>query len=159
MQFRKLLILTPVCAALVIVANTPSEVTRHRASLSDDLQAFQASHSTSAVRVIALGREDDLRAVASRHGVHIVRLLENAAVLEATAAQIDTLRNEPGIEHLSGDMSVGHFMTVSNAATLANQVHQGKSGGLLGLGGIAGMTGQGVVIAVLDSGIASHKAL
>jgi len=102
MQIRKLLILTPVCAALVIVANTPSEVTRHRASLSDDLQAFQASHSTSAVRVIALGREDDLRAVANRHGVHIVRLLENAAVLEATAAQIDTLRNEPGIESESG---------------------------------------------------------
>ena len=44
-----------------------------------------------------------MRAVAARHGLSVVhRFLNGAAVLEATSAQIDALRDEPGIEHLSG---------------------------------------------------------
>src|SRR5439155_3233989 len=80
-------------------------------------------------------------------------------VFDVTAAQIEALRDEPAIQHLSGDLAVADFMTISNQATAADQVRAGKSGGLLGLGGIPGVTGQGVVVAVLDSGISTHKAL
>jgi serine protease AprX len=161
MQFRKLIVLAVVCAAAVAAATAPRGTShlRQRASLSDDLRAFQAAHSTKAVRVIAHGTEDNVRAVAARHGLSVVRVLNGASVLEATSAQIDALRDEPGIEHLSGDLPVADFMSVSLQATAANQVRAGKSGGLLGLGGIPGLTGQGVVVAVLDSGMASHKAL
>jgi len=161
MQFRKLIVLVAVCAVALAAATAPRGASqlRQRASLSDDLRAFQAAHSTKTVRVIAHGSEDNVRAVAARHGLSVVRVLNGASVLEATSAQIDALLDEPGIEHLSGDLPVADFMSVSTQTTAANQVRAGKSGGLLGLGGIPGVTGQGVVVAVLDSGIASHKAL
>ncbi|HXD15694.1 MAG TPA: S8 family peptidase [Vicinamibacterales bacterium] len=160
MQLRKLIVLGVVCAAAVAAATAPrSNHLRHRASVSDDLRAIEAGHSTKAVRVIAHGTESDVRTAAARHGVPVVRVLTDGVVLEATTAQLDALRNEPAVEHLSGDLPVADFMTVSRQATAATQVYAGKSGGLLGLGGISGVTGQGVVVAVLDSGIASHKAL
>jgi serine protease AprX len=161
MQVRKLIVLAVVGAAAVAAATLPGNTSqvRHRASVSDDLRAFGATHSTRSVRVIAHGVDGDVRTIAERHRLPVVRVLNDGAVVEATAAQIDALRDEPGIGHLSGDLAVGDFMTVSIQATGANQVRVGKSGGLLGLGGIPGVTGQGVVVAVLDSGIASHKAL
>ena len=161
MQLRKLLVLVAVCAAAIAIwkpAPAP-ETLRHRASLSTDLMAFEASRSMKAVHVIAHGTHGDLHAVAARHGVPVVKLIADGAVLEATAKQIEALRNEPSIAHLSGDLAVADFMTVSTQATLADKTRAGKSGGLLGLGGISGVTGQGVVVAVLDSGIYAHKAL
>ncbi|HEY3093027.1 MAG TPA: S8 family peptidase [Vicinamibacterales bacterium] len=160
MQFRKLIVLGVVCAAAVAAATAPhSSNLRHRASVSDDLRALEARHSTKAVRVIAHGTETGVRTAAARHGVPVVRVLTDGVVLEATTAQLDALRNEPAIEHLSGDLPVADFMTVSRQATVATQVYAGKAGGLLGLGGIPGVNGQGVVVAVLDSGISAHKAL
>lgn len=161
MQSRKLIVLAVVCAAAITAATTPRRTSApgHRASLSDDLRAFQAAHSLKTVRVIAHGGDANLAAIAARHGARIVRTLDHAAVFEANSLQIESLRAEPAILHLSGDLPVGDFMTVSNQATLADKVRAGQSGGLLGLGGIAGVNGQGVVVAVLDSGIASHKAL
>jgi len=161
MQFRKLIVLAAVCGAAVAISTTSQKgaALQHRASLSNDLAAFQASHSTKTVRVIAHGTHGDLHALAARHGVPVVRTLADGAVLEATASQLEALRAEPSIEHLSGDLQVADFMTVSNQATLADKTRAGKSGGLLGIGGISGVTGQGVVVAVLDSGIYAHKAL
>jgi serine protease AprX len=160
MQPRKLIVFGVVCAAAIAAATAPhSNNLRHRASVSDDLRALEARHSTKAVRVIAHGTESGVRTAAARNGVPVVRVLTGGVVLEATVAQLDALRNEPAVEHLSGDLPVADFMTVSRQATLATQVYAGKAGGLLGLGGISGVTGQGVVVAVLDSGIASHKAL
>jgi serine protease AprX len=161
MQFRKVIVVVTVCAAATIAATTtrPGGNARHRASLSDDLRAFAATHSTKVVRVIAHGTKQNLDVIAARHGVHITRVLDDGAVVEANAAQIEALATEPSIQHLSGDLPVADFMTVSNKTTLADKVRAGQSGGLLGLGGIPGVNGQGVVIAVLDSGIAAHKAL
>ena len=160
MQLRKLIVLGVVCAAAVAAVTAPrSNNLRHRASVSDDLRAFEAKHSTKVVRVIAHGTETDVRTAAARHGVPVVRVLTGGVVLEATTAQLDALRDEPAVQHLSGDLPVADFMTVSKQATLANQVYAGKAGGLLGLGGIPGLTGQGAVVAVLDSGISAHKAL
>jgi serine protease AprX len=159
MQARGIIVLGAVCTAAISVALLPRDMSSRRASLSDDLRAFEATHSTKSVRVIAHGGTGDVAAVAANHGVTVVRKLEHAAVLEATAAQIDALRAEPSIEHLSGDLPVGDFMTVSAQTTRADHVQAGQRGFLLGLGGIPGVNGQGVVVAVLDSGIASHKAL
>jgi serine protease AprX len=160
MHFRKWLVLLPVCVAAVAISMSPhTGGVHHRATISDDLRAIEAAQPSHAVNVIVRGGEQQLRAMAARHDVPVVRVLADGAVLQANAAQIEALRAEPAIEHLSGDLEVADFMTVSNATTLANKVRAGTSGLLLGIGGIPGMTGQGVVVAVLDSGIASHKAL
>src|SRR5207244_2519905 len=47
---------------------------------------------------------------------------------------------------------------VSNKSTAADQVWAGTSG-LLGIGSVAGVTGKGIGVAVVDSGISPHKAL
>src|SRR5206468_10040744 len=57
-----------------------------------------------------------------------------------------------------GDALVRNTMTLSNLAMAADQVRAGTSG-LLGVGSLAGVTGQGIGIAILDSGIAKHDAL
>jgi serine protease AprX len=49
-------------------------------------------------------------------------------------------------------------MSVSNSASAADQVRAGTSG-LLGIGGISGVNGQGVGVAVIDSGVNPHPAL
>jgi serine protease AprX len=50
-------------------------------------------------------------------------------------------------------------MDVSAASTAADQVQKGQAGLLLGLGAIPGVTGAGVTVAVVDSGISAHPAL
>jgi serine protease AprX len=161
MHFRKVIVVVAVCIAAIVAATTPRRgvTARHHASLSDDLRTFAATHSTKVVRVIAHGTKQDLHVIAARHGAHLARVLSDGAVLEANAAQIEALAAEPSIQHLSGDLPVADFMTVSTKTTLADTVRAGQPGGLLGLGGISGVTGQGVVVAVLDSGISAHKAL
>jgi serine protease AprX len=161
MQFRRVIVVVAVCIAAVVAATTPrgGVTARHRASLSDDLRAFTATRSTKVVRVIAHGTKQDLHAIAARHGARVARVLNDGAVLEANAAQIEALAAEPSIQHLSGDLPVADFMTVSTQTTLVDKVRAGQAGGLLGLGGIPGVNGQGVVVAVLDSGISAHKAL
>jgi len=77
------------------------------ASLSTDLAAYMAAHSRVPARVIVNGTEKQLRDLASRHGLPILRVLEGQGVLAANSAQLDLLSREPGIGQLSGDLPVG----------------------------------------------------
>ena len=130
---------------------------RHRAKVSSDLLSFEARRTTSRARVIVRGSRMEIEALASRHGVPIARVLGDSAVLLANSSQISALAAERDV--LSGDLPVAPFMDVSTYATAADQVRSGQSGLLLGLGAIPGVTGSGVTIAVLDTGIAAHPAL
>ncbi len=159
MKLRNSALISALVAVVAAVTATRPAAMHHSASLSDDLARFEKTHSSRAVHVIARGTQDDLQAISRRDGVPIVRFLEGEAVFNATAAQIDALAAEPTIHHLSGDLPVADFMSVSNASTQADKVRAGQPGGLLGLGGISSATGSGVVVAVLDSGITAHKAL
>ncbi|HUP40022.1 MAG TPA: S8 family peptidase, partial [Vicinamibacterales bacterium] len=130
---------------------------RHRAKVSTDLLTFESRRTTSHARVIVRGSRMELEALASRHGVRIAKFLGDSAVLLANSAQVSALAGERDV--LSGDLPVGPFMDVSTAATAADQVRAGEGGLLLGLGGIPGVTGAGVTVAVLDTGISAHPAL
>jgi len=130
----------------------------HRAHLSDDLLRHELRHTSSRTRVIAHGSTEEIAALAARHRLDIVRWLPNGAVLGANSAEIAALAADTAIEHLSGDPLVAPSMSVSNASTAADKTRAG-SGGLLGLLAVPGVTGQGVVVAVVDSGIAAHPAL
>jgi serine protease AprX len=131
-----------------------------RASLSADLQSLVSSRSARRSRVIVRGDEEALRTLSRRHGVRVLQTLTDGAVVEANAAEVERLVADPALAHLSGDVPVRSAMSVSNRSTAADQARSGTGGLLLGLGGIPGVTGKGVGIALLDSGIASHhKAL
>jgi serine protease AprX len=155
---RVLVALFAICVSLGVA--TPARVVTapRRAHLSADLQLHQQSRSRHKARVIVHGDAAQVQEIASRHGLRIVRELAHESVVEATGAQIAALAAEPGLDHLSGDVPVGSFMSVSNKSTAADQTRAG-TWGLLGIGSISGVNGQGVGVALLDSGISSHKAL
>ena len=139
---------------------TPARVVTapRRARLSADLQRHLQSRARHKARVIVHGDRAKLRDIAARHRLRLVRELDHEGVFEADAAEIDALAAEAGLDHLSGDAPVHSLMGVSNRSTAADQARSGTSG-LLGIGSISGVTGQGIGIALLDSGISPHKAL
>jgi serine protease AprX len=130
----------------------------HRAHLSLDLLAHQSRHTLARARVIVHGSDDEIDAIAGRHHLQIVRRLAGGAVLSANSSELGELAEDAGVDHLSGDLPVHNSMSVSNGAMAADQTRAGSSG-LLGLASIPGVTGQGVGVAVIDSGIAPHSAL
>ena len=131
----------------------------HRAHLSLDLLIHEARQTTAGARVIVHGTPDLIAAIAGRHGLLVLRQMQNSAVLVANSPQLTDLAADADIDHLSGDSPVRVTMSVSNQSTAADQVRAGASGGLLGLGAIPGVSGQGVGVAVIDSGISPHAAL
>ena len=149
--------------ALALVATSALGVRgsgdEHRAHLSDDLLGHRARHTAARTRVIVHGDEAALAALTTQHHVQILRRLAGGAVVAANSNEIDELAADLAYEHLSGDPFVRIGMSVSNQATAADQVRAGVAGGLLGIGGIPGVNGQGIGVAVIDSGISPHAAL
>ena len=130
----------------------------HRAGLSDDLLGHKARRTSARARVIVHGDDATLEALARRHGVRILRKLAGGAVLAANSRELEALTADNEVDHLSGDTLVQSWMSVSDKATAADQTRAGVSG-LLGIGAIAGVTGQGIGVAIVDSGISAHPAL
>ncbi len=130
-----------------------------RAHLSDDLLGHVARHTSARTRVIVHGNAAALASLTTRHHVQILRTLEGGAVISANSAEVDDIASDAAFDHLSGDPLVKVGMSVSNQATAADQVRAGVAGGLLGIGAIPGVTGQGIGVAIVDSGISPHPAL
>ncbi len=155
------ILLIPVLLTLCLAAAPPRPVAiaQSRAPLSADLEFHLRSRPRERTRVIVHGDPEALGALATRHGVRVVRVLEHEVVVEATGAQINGMASDVAIEHLSGDVRVRSAMSVSNRSTAADQTRAGKAGLLGLLGTIPGVTGKGIGIALLDSGISAHTAL
>lgn len=154
-----------IAAVLVLIAASALGVRgfapgdEHRAHLSDDLLGHVARHTSARTRVLVPGDPAGLASLAARHHVTILRGLAAGAVIEANSAEIEALARDASIDQLSGDSVVRNWMSVSNQTMGADQVRAGTPGGLLGIGAIPGVTGQGIGVAVIDSGISSHSAL
>jgi serine protease AprX len=131
----------------------------HRAHLSDDLTDHLARHTAARTRVIVHGDDAALAALTTRHHLQILRRLGGGAVIAANSDELDELAGDSTYDHLSGDPLIRVGMSISNQATAADQVRAGVAGGLFGIGAIPGVTGQGIGVAVIDSGITPHAAL
>ena len=152
---RPAIVLVLVAASALTLRGSAAE---HRALLSTDLFAYQAKHTKDRARVIVRGTDAELDALAYRHKLQMVRRLEGAAVLFANSDEVSRLAADAGVDLLSGDSEVRTSMSLSVKSTGADQTWSGSSG-LLGLGSISGVTGQGIGVAVVDSGISPHSAL
>src|SRR5262249_5812870 len=135
-----------VLAVTAVFALRPTVRATHRAHLSFDLLTHDASLSTTRKRVILTGDPMQIADVAARHQLQIVRLLANGAVLSASSTELTDLAADVDVPSVSGDVPVHTWMSVSNSASAADQVRAGSSG-LLGIGGMAGVNGQGVGVA------------
>jgi serine protease AprX len=131
----------------------------HRAGLSADLLGHLTHRTSVRQRIILPGSDADIDLLAARHHVQIVRRLAGGAVVLANSDEIDALADDAGVAHLSGDVPVHTWMTVSAQATGADLAREGTSG-LLGIGALPSATGKGIGVAVVDSGIdTQHAAL
>ena len=129
------------------------------ASVSGDLLALLLGGATEPVRVIVRGDVATIRAVAQRDQLPVHRVLDGLVVMQATPSQVSALRQVYGVLSISRDALVAPFMTTSQKAIAADQARAATSG-FLGIGSYPAVTGKGVGIAVIDSGIAtSHQAL
>jgi serine protease AprX len=152
-----------IAAVLCLVASSALGIRgagdQPRAHLSDDLLGYLAQHTASRTRVIVHGDDAALDALTTRHHLQVLKRLGGSAVIAANSDELDELAADSSYGHLSGDPLIRVGMSVSNQSTAADQVRAGMAGGLLGVGAIAGVNGQGIGVAVVDSGISPHPAL
>ena len=125
---------------------------RGRAKLSKTLADRIEARSDEPVQIIVDGDRAQIERLARRYNLEVKRHLRRGGVLEVTGGQLDALARDPDVTHLSADSVVRPTMAVTHQAIGADQAWEGT----LGLGGV---TGAGVGIAIIDSGIASHADL
>ncbi|HEY7497869.1 MAG TPA: S8 family peptidase [Vicinamibacterales bacterium] len=125
-------------------------------TLSDDLKKALARGER--VRVIVQAEEDALLGVKLRHGRGLRRALAGALTLDLSSQELNTLKHDSGIAHISGDLPVVADVSIVNKVTSAESVWSGTKT-LLGLVSTPGYTGEGIGVAVIDSGIADHSAV
>jgi serine protease AprX len=130
-----------------------------RAHLSDDLARHVGRHTAARTRVIVHGDNAALAALTTRHHVQVLRRLAGGAVIAGNSDEIEEIAADAAYQHLSGDPLVQVGMSISNQSTAADQVRAGVAGGLFGIGAIPGVNGQGIGVAIVDSGISAHAAL
>jgi len=132
-----------VTGVLVFASASPSRAA-HRARLSADLADHLAAGSTS-IPVIVHGSAAEVAALAARYNLVIKRRMKSGAVLQVNAGQLDALAQDDAVDHLSGDVPI-RASDVTTESIGADQVWAGT-------GDLPKITGAGVTVAVIDSGI------
>ena len=147
-----------IAAAFTVAAMTaavPAGAAGHRARLSADL-ADHLAFGSPAIDVIVHGTKDEVEALAKKYNVTIKRYLRTGAVLRVTAGQLDALQQDDTQEHLSADVPIYSTSSpgdVTMETIGADQVWAGAEG-------LPALSGKGVGVAVIDSGVdAQHNAL
>jgi subtilisin family serine protease len=153
---KRLLIALPVVFFGLLGA--PVHTVQHGPTLSRDLTHHSARPHLH--HVIVQADDDTLDGLAGRGEGTFRHRLNGAVALDVNDAQLDALQRDSRVAHISGDLPVVvQQAAVTNKVTQATNVWQGTPGLLGLLGGTPSYTGSGIVVAVLDSGIATHTAL
>src|SRR5258708_18110272 len=151
MTFQRIARLVIGCTALALLA-VPLEAQSHHARVARDIADRIAKGDTSVTEIIVAGSSGTLEALATRYGVTLKKRIQGGAVFEATGGQIDAIAQDPDVDHVAGNSPVYRMDAVTAQATGADQVWSG-------LDQLRGITGRGIGVAVVDSGIANHPAL
>jgi serine protease AprX len=137
--------------AIALLVSSSLVQTGHRARLSRDLEDA-ITRDARGVSVIVHGDHAAVERLAERHGARIKKMLRSGAVLDVERSGLESLAHDPEVDHLSGDLPVRSSLDVTAETTGATMVWAG-------LDALPGLTGRGVGIAVIDSGMAHHAAL
>jgi serine protease AprX len=160
-QTGGLLGLLPILGQLPLIGPLISKLPIVGGLLSTDLLGLVLSGDEAPVRAIVRGNVTTILSVAARDGLRVLRVLSGYVVLEATPSQLFALQGIAGIDAITRDALVRPTMSVS-LKTMATEQARAGDGGLLGLGLIGAtpsVSGKGIGVAVVDSGIATHSAL
>ncbi len=138
--------------ALVFLWLTPTPArAAKRARLGADLEQKLATGSQT-IEVIVSGGRGQVDALARKYGLTVKKYLRSGAVLGLNAGQLDALSQDEAIDHLAADASV-RATNLTTETIGADQVWAGA-------GTLPPLSGKGVGVALIDSGIdARHVAL
>ena len=128
---------------------------QRRPTLSGELAKLRGDRVRLIVQPASEGNVSSIRG--RLRGI-VRRELQGAVALEVSRADFEAMSRDSAFAHISEDVPVAADMSVTNKVTGASGMWQGTSG-LLGLFASAGYNGNGIGVAVLDSGIAPHSAL
>ena len=147
-------LLVCLAAALLLPATDVSAKGRRAARLSQDLQDRIQASSTDSTCVIVPGTQAQVDRMATRHGLRISKRLHTGAVMDVPAGKLAALAADARVPSLSSNYRVGADMAVTNATIGADQVWvDGWAEG------VEGVTGEGVGVAVIDTGVADLPEL
>ena len=135
-----------------LAASASPAIAQHRARLSTDL-ADRLATGDQDIDVIVHGSRTDLDALATRYNLRVKRYLRSGGVLRINAGQLSALQDDASVDHLSSDAPVRSSVDVTRATIGADQVWSGTDT-------MRALTGSGVGVAVIDSGVdLRHAAL
>ena len=138
-------------AALALAASAPAEA-QHRARLSADLADHLASGS-NAVEVIVDGAAAADR-LAAKYNLKVKRRMRSGAVLVMNTGQLSALQHDVDVDKLSGNIRY------TSSAVDPVDVGIGADQVWAGAGPLPKLTGRGVTVALIDSGVdPKHSAL
>ncbi|PYQ84272.1 MAG: hypothetical protein DMG02_31840 [Acidobacteria bacterium] len=124
----------------------------HRARMSADLQDH-LNVGSQTIEVIVDGDAASIDALAARYNLRVSKRIESGAVLTVNAGQLAAIQQDEAVDHLSGNVRIQSSDAVTAESIGADQVWAGSEA-------VKGLTGAGITVAVIDSGIdTTHAAL
>ena len=142
-----------VIAAMAIVvafAGAPAFAQSPHARVSRDIADRLARHLDEPTSVIVSADAGMIDQIALRYGARVTKRVHGGAVLAVTGGQLEGLAQDPDVAHLAGDVPVFRMAAELTGATGADQAWTGFAD-------VAGVTGRGVGVAVIDSGVAPQS--
>jgi serine protease AprX len=138
-------------AVLLSVAAAPAAAAP-RARLSADL-ADHLRAGTQSIDVIVHGSRATVDSLTRQYNLKLRKYLREGAVLRITAGQLAALAEDESQDHLSADVAIHSTANVTAETIAADRLWAGT-------GALKALTGAGVSVAVIDSGVdLRHQAL
>ncbi|MEO8484337.1 MAG: S8 family peptidase, partial [Acidobacteriota bacterium] len=134
--------------AVLLVAQPASA--QYRARLSRGLES-RIADGASSVTVVVTAPQAEVERLASTYGLRVSKRLDQGAVLSGSSTQINRAAGDSNVGALAEDDLVISTMAVTTQSTGASLLWAGNGGKHFD-----GLTGQGIGVAVIDSGIAPH---
>jgi len=147
---RILTVASVVTVSFGLVESASAQQRARRARLSADL-AEHVSTGSAGVDVIVHGTQPEVEALAARYNVRIKRQLRSGAVLRVTGGQLAAIQDDGAQEHISSDTPIRSSADVTASTIGADRVWEG-------VGSLSPLTGVGVGVAVIDSGVDTRHA-
>jgi len=155
-SFSPRTVLLPVIGIFVVGLTFPSSAdAQQQTKMSKGLRSL-VSAGTTGGDVIYEGPQAEVERLAATYGLTVKKKMPTGAVLSGSASRIESLSRDGQVGYLTEDVRVTGMMAVATRSTGANLLWEEKNGnGKL----FGGLTGKGIGVAIIDSGIANHPDL
>ena len=142
------LVATAIFAIFMLGAAIQPASAQRRARISEDL-ADHLANGSQAIDVIVHGSAQEVTALAQKFNLPIKKRLRSGGVVRMNASQLAAVQGDESVDHLSGDIRIQSQAIVGDVNAVAIGADQLWNGA----NGIMPLSGRGIAVAVIDTGI------